>query len=160
MAGFYVSRQRYHPSNELAVEIAVGGQKNSGPDKLDTKYVGENKNFKDPRDAVNIAIRIYKQWMTDRNINERVLLNVVDDRGGKFNFDRKGMSDAKIWAENCYKRMDKCSNCSCLMTGKKEKFVKTDGLKGEYCSQNCCAMKYHQIYGKNLKFDKKEDPDD
>jgi hypothetical protein len=160
MAGFYISRQRYYPSNQLAIEIAVGGPKFSGPDKLDVKYAGEGKNLKDPRDAVNVAIRIYSQWMTDRNLNERVILNILEDRAGKFNLDKKGMNDAKIWAEGFYKRMDKCSNCQSLLTGKKEKFVKADGLKGEYCSQNCCATKYFQIYGTNLKFDKKEDPDD
>lgn len=62
---YFVSRQKYWPDGTPVVEIAVGGVELSNPDMLCEKYEGEGKEYKDPRKAVDIAIKICLAWRKD-----------------------------------------------------------------------------------------------
>lgn len=144
---YYVSRQRYYPSQELAIEIAPG-RKNAGKDILSFKYDGEDKNLVDPRDAVNIAIRIYKQWDLYQSLTEKVYLNITHPGGGKFTLDKTGIVKAQKWAEKEYQNSAKCGACQRLLGSNSKKIINFKNLDGAYCSEYCLVNKHKQVYGK------------
>jgi hypothetical protein len=149
--GYFISRQRYYDKNRiLAVEIANGGPKQASPDILPETYEGEGKNLIDPRDAVNVAYKIYKQWISSRCLDENVHLVIKDaDRSYMLDFSKKGLDTANKWANDTFNRSPKCGSCQRVMNTKK--YFLVNGLDGVYCSEVCCASQYRQTYKKEIK---------
>ena len=66
---YFVSRQCYwgvEPDEQNVVEIASGGRDYSNPDMLVEKYAGEGQEYSDPREALEVALSIAKQWKQDK----------------------------------------------------------------------------------------------
>ena len=62
---YFVSRQHYYYQDEYFVEIAYPSIDYSSPDMLICKYSGEGESYTDPREAVQVAIKIRDQWKED-----------------------------------------------------------------------------------------------
>lgn len=62
---YIVTRQAYWPDGQLVVEIARGGIDYCNPDALVPKYPGEFQEFKNPKEAVQVALKILELWKTD-----------------------------------------------------------------------------------------------
>ena len=59
---YTVTRQRQFPDGENVVEVSAGDHNYTNPDALVAKYAGEFEEFTDPRDAVETAIQIVRDW--------------------------------------------------------------------------------------------------
>src|ERR1019366_8675119 len=113
--GFYLSRQRDFKDDCLYIEIANGGQKNAGIDILTPRYTHECKNFIDPRDAVRLALEMYKRWQLDYH-DEIKRLRIVDTaKIFVLDFDQRGANFATGWADKIYTTMTKCNKCNITM---------------------------------------------
>lgn len=149
---FKVSRQRDGESNRLFVEIAIGGSKNAGPDVLADKYahLGEGKNLVNPKDAANVAERIYKKWHLDYS-DENKFVRVVNKDNPTLEFDcsAKGFAELQKWADQVIKTMDNCNSCGRVM-GAKEPFKLDEIPKKVFCSEICLANIYRHLFGVEL----------
>lgn len=150
--GFGVNRQRIKEDNCLYVEIACG-KKNVSPDILTPRYKdsGEGKYLIDPRDAVNIAERIYKLW--DRDYwDEKKRIRIVEGKNQVklFDFDKKGLEAAKNWAEKTAQVLDKCGHCAKLI-GAREPFGIDEIPNLLFCSDYCLCTKYNAMFGVELQ---------
>lgn len=153
--GTYISRQRDFKSNQLYVELAVGGPNKAGPDKLTVRYeaLGEGKNLVDPRDAITVAERLYKQWELDYHDEKKKLriVNLKDKTTNlpvwlEFEFNTKGLADARKWANNTYDSMQKCAHCNKAM-GNKTPYQLDDLPNQVFDSEYCLSKKYRDIFG-------------
>jgi|ERR1700722_2674254 len=145
---FYISRQRDFKSNTLIVEIACGGPKKASPDILTARYKGEQKNLVDPRDAINVAERIYKLWDRDYFDEKKFLRIIVDSKTNYLSdFSSKSLATARAWANKIYASMDKCGNCNKAI-GNSAPFEIDDIPNKVFCTEMCCANKYRDMYGK------------
>lgn len=145
---FFVSRQRVYPQKFLAIEITTNGKKAAGEDILPFNFDGEGKNLIDPRDAVRVAARIYKQWVANRHPDENIFLILKQDKPIILEFSAKSIKYAENWAEKMYNSLPKCGSCNRIVKIKKSCSMKV--LDGYYCSEYCASNKYRQIYGKEL----------
>ena len=150
--GFAITRQRYYSNNMLAVEIACGGNKFVGKDKLDIRYdhLLEGKNLVSPVDSVNCAKKIYKSWVAFNGDELKyITISNYDSKGGKLVFDPNSKRDLEKldkWAENELNNMAKCGHCSRLM-GAKDPFETEDLPNKIFCSEVCLSLKYKIIHG-------------
>src|ERR1700722_14960014 len=145
---FYISRQRDFKSNTLIVEIACGGPKKASPDILTARYKGEQKNLVDPRDAINVAERIYKLWDRDYFDEKKFLRIIVDSKTNYLSdFSSKSLATARAWANKIYAILDKCGNCNKAI-GISPPFEVDDISKKLFCPKMFGAKKYREIYGK------------
>jgi hypothetical protein len=147
---FFISRQRDWTQNALYVEISVG-KKNAGKDILPVRYKeeGEGKNLVDPRDAVNIATKIYKRWNLDYS-DELKRLRIIDGANRTvLEFSPKGISTAEHWAEKTFTTMEKCAQCS-KPIGNRVPYQTDDIGNKNFCSEICCATKYRTMFGVEL----------
>jgi hypothetical protein len=146
--GFFVSRQRDFKSNFLVVEIAAGGPKKAGPDILTARYAGEQKNLVDPRDALNVAERIYKLWERDYWDEKKYLKIIVDSQNiYMLDFSPKGLAVAQAWADKVYATMEKCGSCKRMM-GNSALYEVDEIPNMVFCDEACCARKYRDMFGK------------
>lgn len=60
-----ITRQNQWPDGDMVVEVSGGGIDYTNPDALAAKYRGEFEEINDPREAIDTAIKIAKQWQTD-----------------------------------------------------------------------------------------------
>lgn len=148
--GYYISRCRPSTDNCLYVEIATGGKTKACEDMLPAKYEGEQKNLVSPIDAVNVCIKIQKKWELDYH-DEQKKLKIVDNHftAGEqvFNFDKKGIYKAMIWATEVAKAMKKCHNCKRLLGTTGDILEHDDIQNSVFCSQNCLATTYKDRFG-------------
>lgn len=144
--GVFTSRQRCFEDNRLYIELACGGPKKAGADILPFKY-GEGKNLVDPRDALKIAIDVYKAWDL-QYWDERKSLKIID--GSKvmiYECDAKGFAAASKWAEKAAAAMDKCGNCQKLI-GTTSTPIDSDDIPNRvWCSEMCYSTSYRNMFG-------------
>lgn len=145
---YVITRQAYwgvEENERYVVEIAQGGRDYANPDALVQEYSGEFGEFEDPREAVEVAISILKQWRKDGQKNAKIAVGYTG--GMTLPFDPDTIPGAKKWAQKEYESLEKCPICSTIMEGSKEwyeagTFFKSgdflrydDGYK--YCSESC-----------------------
>ena len=146
--GFFISRQRDGLDNCLYIEIVCGGPKHAGKDILPFKYNSDcdGKNLVSPIDAVAAAERIYKRWQLDYHDEEK-RLRIIDDKAKHvFEFDAKGLTSAKSWANKVYASMDKCKHCGTIL-GAKIPFTIDDIPNAVFCCEAHLAVKYRDMFG-------------
>lgn len=158
--GFFVSRQRYYDGSSsaatgpLVVEIAVGGSKKATKEMLAARFDGEGKNLKYPIDAVNIAERIYKQWNL-AYADEHKRLCILDPsfkEGRKFyEFNKRGLEEARKWAEITLENMQKCGGCNKPLGNLKNPLSINEFANKLFCSEYCLSKSYRDKYGVDLK---------
>jgi hypothetical protein len=104
---YAVTRQHYI-SNDYVVEVAIGGLEYANPDALVPKYPGEAEEYKDPRKAVEVAIRICKQWRKD-GCNAKLAIGFT--RGYTIPCEYVSFKQARKWAKQEYNSLPKCPVC-------------------------------------------------
>ncbi len=118
--GVLITRQRDFLDGCLYVELCVTGRKNAGPDILTPRFPKEDKTYSDPRDCINIAVEIYKQWDKEYG-DEQKKLRIIGTQGTLvFDFSTKGITAARAWADRMFANMEKCGSC-CKPMGNREK---------------------------------------
>lgn len=148
---FYISRQRNFKDNRLYVEVCTIGKSKSSPDKLNVRYekLGENKLLVDPRDSINAAERIYKQWHLDYHDEGKQLKIIGRDFCNIYEFNAQGLKSARDWANKAFVNMTKCGSCNKAM-GSRDPFEHSDLAASVFCSEICIATKYRQTFGVEL----------
>jgi len=121
---YFVSRQKYYPEGTKVVEIAIGGSDYANPDMLIEKFPNEGKTYKDPRQAVEVAIAICKLW---RKLEKDKSIKIAIGTTGGYTmpFETVSFQKALKWAEEEYQRLKKC------------KCGKIANQEMGYCSQIC-----------------------
>jgi hypothetical protein len=142
---YFISRQRDYSDNCLYIEIAVS-KKNAGIDVLTPRYVGEQKNLVDPRDAITIAEKMYRQWEHDYFDEPKRLRIVGIPTPLVYDCTTKGFASAKIWADKTFANMKKCGECRKAM-GNRDPYEHEDLSNLVFCSEYCASKKYRDTYG-------------
>jgi len=143
---FFVSRQRYYGVDEdegTVVEIAYGGLDYANPDMLGTKWphLGEGKEFSDPREAVEAAIRVCDAWRVSGESNAKVAMGATG--GNTIPFEPKEYDEARARAEELYEKLPKCDQCGEVL-GKQTYSHDLDD-QGKFCSEHCADKNYWAI---------------
>jgi hypothetical protein len=146
--GYFLTRQRDFNDNCLYIEISSMGPKKAGVDILTTRYPGEGKNLVSPKDAVDVAERIYKQWEKEYWDEKKQLRILIDEKTTRiFEFDAKGIAAAKTWADKTLATMTKCKHCS-RPIGKNKAIYEIDALPNAvFCDEVCLSTKYRDMFG-------------
>jgi len=142
---YTVTRQRQWPEGANVVEVYEGGIDYCNPDALSAKYSGEFEEYKDPREAVEVAIQIVKYWRKD--LKEPIHIGVGRTGGYTMPFDFATFKSARQWAKEAYFRLEKCPHCGDVLPDEKRDRWHADDWSGlEYCSENCATreMEFQQ----------------
>lgn len=103
---YFVSRQITFPDGQRVVEISCDGPDRSGPDMLVAQYPGEGESYSDPREAVNAALDIKRQWQSD---TDRVVFIDYGHNADMISLtDDVSPEDLRTWAEKEYEKLEKC----------------------------------------------------
>ncbi len=141
---YTVTRQIQWPEGSSVVEVSLGGIDYCNPDALVAKYEGEFEEFKDPREAVETAIKITKQWREDGEKTASVGIGATG--GMTMPFETIGFREARKWANKRYNSLKKCPACGEIIASKQELWssgiITKDGhfISSEefvYCSERC-----------------------
>ena len=113
---YFVSRQHYYYQDEYFVEIAYPSIDYSSPDMLICKYSGEGESYTDPREAVQVAIKIRDQWKEDLKGEDKdreisISYGSFDGCEGEESTDE----ELKAWADKVYESLEKCSYCGDIL---------------------------------------------
>jgi len=141
---YTVTRQLQWPEGTAIVEISKGSLDYTNPDALAAKYPGEFTEFSDPVEAVETAIEICRSWRNDGKRNAS--LGIGATGGMTMPFDTCTFKDARKWAKETNKKLEKCPACGEIVEDLKEWYVAgeytsngfypfDDGYK--YCSEYC-----------------------
>jgi hypothetical protein len=139
---FVVTRQKpYYQGGQLIVEVASGGMDYAGSDALTKKYDGEFREFADPREAVETAVEIVKQWRKDSGLpanSRKILIGTGSTGGGMCEIEGESFKAAREWARKLYAKLDKCPVCGRLMPEKRKRYhLIDDPDETEFCSEVC-----------------------
>jgi len=146
--GYFLTRQRDFNDDKLYVEICCLGPKKAGLDILTARYQGEGKNLVSPKDAVEIAERIYKQWQLDYHDEAKRLRIIIDEKTTRiFEFDAKGIAAAKTWADKTLATMTKCKHCGKPIGHSKTLYETEDIPNAAFCGEICLSIKYRDMFG-------------
>ncbi len=151
---FFVSRQRYWGVDEeegTVVEIAYGGSDYANPDMLTTAYgiMGEGKEYHDPREAVEAAIRVCDAWRADGETNAKVAMGATG--GNTIPFEPKTYDEARKRAEELYEKLPKCAECGEPLGD--ETFSHDLTCDDEkFCSERCAEKNYNDIEEANKTY--------
>ena len=132
MIGYYVFRQHYYYSGELAVEVAAGGLDCAGCDMLAGQYGFEGL-YTDPREAARAALNLLDEWQKRKPQAEIKLafgyhLDLIEP-------DATQSREALLhWAEAEYANLPKCEQRGALI-GDEAWCSPFDDLR--YCSERC-----------------------
>lgn len=141
---YTITRQLQWPDGDKIVEISEGGIDYTNPDALAQKYPNEFEEFEDPREAVTAAIEICQAWRKDGETNASIGIGATG--GMTMPFDEISFEDAKNWADEIWKKIEKCPSCDKVMEDAQEwyeagEFINNDFLPFDdgfkYCSQIC-----------------------
>ena len=133
---FTVTRQCQFPDGANVVEVSVGGLDFCNADALSERYSGEFQTFSDPREAVNVAIEIARNWRKDSG--KRISIGVGSTHGMTMPFDSGTQADAIKWASEVWESLPKCSGCGEAMQSATWHANEWDGL--DYCSEPCATL--------------------
>lgn len=148
---YTVTRQIQWPDGDPVVEVSEGGVDYTNPDALVAKYAGEFEEFKDPRDAVEAAISICREWRKDGKKNAKVGIGATG--GMTMPFDTCTFKEAKEWADSVYKKLQRCPTCGEITEDLREwwqagEYFADDFLPNDdgekYCSEFCAEK--HSIF--------------
>ena len=151
---FTVTRQTQWSTGMSIVEISAGGLDYTNPDALVAKYPGEFEEFCDPREAVETAIKICKDWIKDGEKGARIGYGYTG--GMTLPFEVSTFTRARKWASETWDNLEKCPSCGEVVTYLEEWYVAglytesdfmpfDDGDK--YCSEYCAekASEFEEI---------------
>lgn len=137
---YTVTRQLYYYSGEAIVEIASGGIDYSGSDALSPKYPGEMQEYSDPREAVEVAIRICNLWRKEKP-TKYPRVGHGSTLGMGLEIEASTYKDARAWAAKAWEALEKCTNCGNPMPDNKREFWRANDYDGiDYCSEHCADM--------------------
>jgi hypothetical protein len=146
MNKWFVSRQSYWPDGTNVVEIASGGLDYANPDMLvaNWKRLGEGETFNDPREAVEAAIAICREWR-----KQKVKCSIAHGytAGYTMPFEEGTFKEAIAWADKEWESLPKC-DCGCDEPLGNEYWYANewDGLKyaTEYCAEKQVEFEMQQ----------------
>jgi hypothetical protein len=134
---YFVSRQKYWPEGTPVVEVCSGGRDFANPDMLVPKYPGEGREYLDPREAVEEAIKIRDMWAKDHP-SEPINLGVGNTGGFTMPFEAVTFGEkARDWAREQYEKLPKCDRCGEIIIPK-EKCTNEFGV--DFCSERCAEL--------------------
>ena len=133
---YFVSRQKYWPTGELVVEVAVGGLNYANPDMLVPEFPGEGEEYRDPREAVTAAIKIADAWKAAYGGTD-IEVRTGFTHGFTAPFESGSYDEARAWAQRQYEQLEKCEGCGGLFND--ERYTDSFG-EGKFCSE-WCALK-------------------
>lgn len=144
---YFVSRQCYwgvDPDEQNVVEIASGGLDYANPDMLVEKYEGEGTEYTDPREALEAALEIAKQWKRDK---PELKIGIAHGftAGYTMPFEPDSKKQLKKWAQEAYDSLKKCDQCGEVM-GKESWHLTEDPDLGDFCSESCCDKAACQLH--------------
>lgn len=151
---YTVTRQLQWGTGESVVEVSRGSLDYTNPDALIEKYSGEGDEYEDPREAVEVAIQIVKNWRKDGE--RRATIGVGGTGGMTIPFKPETFAYARAWAKKEYESLEKCARCDTIIEDAKEWYQAGTFFKdGEflpcengykYCSERCAekASNYEQ----------------
>ena len=136
MSGYYVSRQNYYYSGQLAVEIAAGGIEYSGCDMLAGDWDGEG-HYDDPRQAATAALELLADWRkrqpeADIRLAFGHNLDLIE---GSADATDDGQ-ELLAWAQEEYDQIPKCDRCGGIITGP-DWYLIDFSDEARYCSEAC-----------------------
>ena len=141
MEKWTVTRQVYWDSGAHVVEIAGGGIDYCNPDALCAKYPGEFDEYNDPREAVEVAIDICRQWRKDGEKSAYLTLGCTG--GCTMYFDSITFAEAIKWGDKVYESLEKCIICGDLIN-QDEYYVDEFG-ENKYCREYCAEKAQSEI---------------
>ena len=133
---YTVTRQCQWPDGDNVVEVSTGGIDYCNPDALCAKYSGEFEEYKDPREAVEVAINIVKMWRKDSK--EHISIGVGSTLGMTMPFSPDTFKGARAWAKEVWKHLPKCA-CGEPLPDKRHRWTANDWDGLEYCSERCAT---------------------
>jgi hypothetical protein len=152
---FTVTRQRQFPDGEQVVEVSAGGLDYTNPDALGAKYAGEFEEYADPREAVETAIQIVRDWRKDSR--SKVSIGVGSTHGMTLPFSPDTFAHARAWAKQVWESLPKCAGCGePLPDNKRGRWSANDWDGLEYCSESCATRAAEFEAEENAKFDAEE----
>ena len=103
---YVVTRQIYWSSGAHVVEIASGGMDYSNPDALAPKFqsLGEFREFDDPREVVEAAVRVAAAWRKNGGKGHRISIAHGCTLGMTMDFEPTTIKESREWAEAVYAR--------------------------------------------------------
>jgi len=133
---WFISRQCYWGVEEdeaNVVEIAQGGLDYANPDMLVSKYSGEGEEYTDPREAVQAAIEIAKQWR--KNAPELTISIGHGYTGGMtMPFEADDSDELIKWGNETWEKLPKCDRCGEVLP--EEHFTNIETYD-KFCSETC-----------------------
>ena len=152
---WYVSRQHYYYSGEYVVEIAFGGIDYSGADMLANGY-NEEGEYVDPREAVEAAIAIRKQWKRDQP-KPKLKIGIAMGSTGGMGLELEGgatVAELRAHAKKAYESVPKCDKCGEIIEG--DPVTLCDYPDEDYCSENCADRAWEEIERMNQEDEDEE----
>jgi hypothetical protein len=161
-----VTRQHQWPDGEFCVEISSGGIDYCNPGMLKAKYAGEGETYDSPLEAVNVAIRIAKEWQAEENEEDD------EDDGPRTVHIGKGATGGMTMPFDCEPldektfdnliseameeeaAMPKCDHCGKILPERAYKAYNGCGLDEErYCSEYCAdeAIAFYHEQEEDMK---------
>lgn len=135
---YFVSRQFYYYQQINVVEIACPSIDSSGPDMLIEKYKGEGEEYKNPIEALDVALNIASAWQAD-NPDEDIFITfgcMELIEGNPIDFkNHEDIEELKKEVQKHYENLPKCSYCGELID-EKEYYVNPDS---EYTDDKFCS---------------------
>ena len=143
MSGYYVSRQHYYYSGDLAVEIAAGGLDYAGCDMLAGNYGFEGL-YHDPREAAKAALNLLDEWKR-RDPGADIKLAFGHNLDLIEPYTTHSRRKLTEWAEREYERLPRCDECGGLIEDSPWR-VTMWGDDAQYCSERCCDRAIEAYY--------------
>jgi len=136
---WFVSRQSYWGVDEKdqnVVEIAYGGIDYANPDMLKSRYCQEGMVYDDPREALEAAIEIARQWKQDF---PKLKIGIAQGYtgGNTLPFEKSSIKDLRKWAKDTWEALPKCGTCGKALGEKNWKLNDDLDMGDEYCSEHC-----------------------
>lgn len=134
MKKYYISCQHYWEDGRYIVEISEG-RNYANPDMLVAKfsYLGEDKEFLNPIDAVEAAIQIKNKWQ--KISTETIHLGYGSTGGFTMPFDSSSDKEAIEWGELEYEKLTKCEECGKILG---DTWWEDDFGDLKFCCELCC----------------------
>lgn len=135
-----VSRQHQWSTGNYVVEISAGGIDYMNPDALCQKYPGELKEYHNPEDAVETAIKIAEAWQKDAP-EQMILIDHGGTGGYTMPFDGMELNEdtykiLREWAAEQLEKLPKCDGCGELIEG--PAYILNDyGDEWKFCREYC-----------------------
>lgn len=156
---YFVSRQSYWPNGDAVVEVCTGGRDYCNPDMLVERYpgLGEGKEFADPVEAVEAAIKIRDCWnilLIDGEDNARV--EVGNTGGFTMPFEDYPTDEwLRHWARKEKASLPRCGQCGGLLG---DNPCRVPDLDDEvFCSENCAEKAWTVYWDDNMPEEEEED---